>query len=223
MTKLHQIIPVVTSKKSELANALTNAYHTLKKPEPFQGLIRNYAPLSDSDEMLPSEKKLVTTNVFKLYESISDQLGGLLKVVAAQERTNCEARTDVVVDGVTILSNISATYCLFLEKKLIDMATFISHIPVLDQAETWTYDKDLEAYRAEPKKTAKPKKVPVVITLAEATDHHPAQAQIVHEDKTVGYWTTTMLSGAVPVSVKTSLNFFNATMPAHIEIKNNAP
>jgi len=36
--------------------------------------------------------------------------------------------------------------------------------------------------------------------LAEATDHHPAQVTVWHEDVIVGTWTTTKLSGALPAS-----------------------
>ncbi len=35
---------------------------------------------------------------------------------------------------------------------------------------------------------------------AQATDKHPAQVDVVHEDRVVGLWHTTKRSGAVPAS-----------------------
>lgn len=206
MPKLHQIIPIVTGRKSDAEKALTAAYHTLKKPEPFIGLMRSYSPFGDLEsDKLPEEKKYVQTNVFKEYEGVKNQVNALLKIVAAQERSNCGALTDVVVDGQTILSQIPATYCLFLEKKLADLTTFISHIPTLDAAQKWTYDEDLEAYRAAERTTTHLKKLPKVITLAEPTDKHPAQTQLLQEDKIIGNWTNIALSGAIPAKMKNEL------------------
>jgi len=36
------------------------------------------------------------------------------------------------------------------------------------------------------------------IVLYDATEHHPAQTQLITEDVVVGHWTTTKFSGAIP-------------------------
>ncbi|MFD9945538.1 hypothetical protein ACFWYW_49370 [Nonomuraea sp. NPDC059023] len=67
-----------------------------------------------------------------------------------------------------------------------------------DPAETWSQDVHTEAWRTEPVKTTRTKKVPRNHVLAEATDKHPAQVQVFTEDIVVGYWTKVAFSGALP-------------------------
>nr|WP_233508232.1 hypothetical protein [Spongiactinospora gelatinilytica] len=78
------------------------------------------------------------------------------------------------------------------------MHTFISKLPTLDPAETRAQDEHTEAWRTEPVKTTRTKKVPRNHVLAAATDKHPAQVQVYNEDIVVGYWTKVAFSGALP-------------------------
>ena len=45
--------------------------------------------------------------------------------------------------------------------------------------------------------TTRSQKVPFSFIKAQATDKHPAQVEVMHEDKIVGDWHTTFLSGAM--------------------------
>ena len=54
------------------------------------------------------------------------------------------------------------------------------------------------ASRREPTQTVKTKKIPRNHVKSEATDKHPAQVEVYHEDVVVGYWRTTKFSGALP-------------------------
>ncbi len=40
------------------------------------------------------------------------------------------------------------------------------------------------------------------MVLYDATEHHPAQTQLISEDVTIGHWETTYRSGALPVPRK---------------------
>jgi hypothetical protein len=133
-----------------------------------------------------------------LLSDVATALTRLLDVTATKDWANCAARADVKVDGVTILEDVPVTYLLFLEKQLIDVHTFISKLPVLDAAETWTLDQSTDCWRTEPVKTTRTKKVPRNHVKAEATDKHPAQVEVYHEDIVVGLWTKVAFSGAVP-------------------------
>ena len=56
-----------------------------------------------------------------------------------------------------------------------------------------------------PIQSLKSKKVPKVLVKYEATDKHPAQTELIHEDQTVGIWTTTKLSGAISSKMKSEI------------------
>jgi hypothetical protein len=90
------------------------------------------------------------------------------------------------------------TYLLFLEKQLTDLLTFVTKLPVLDSAESWSYDEATDAYATAATQTTRSKKVPRNHVKAEATDKHPAQVEMYFEDILVGHWTTVKFSGALP-------------------------
>lgn len=205
MARLHQLIPVVSTRKSGAERALTEAYKLEQKPEPFLGTLRTYQPDEDGGETAPPETKYVQATVKKLYEGLHSVWRDLFDGVASLDASNQVAMADLVVDGVTLAKNVPSTNLLFLEKKLTDIGTFISKMPVLDPSERWTFDDNMQCYRSEPKQTNRTKKVPKTITLASATAEHPAQAQLVHEDVKVGVWTTTLLHGGVPMAVRADM------------------
>ena len=53
--------------------------------------------------------------------------------------------------------------------------------------------------------TQKTKKEQRPIVLYHATEHHPAQTQLITEDVVIGHWTTTKWSGAIPRPRKRAL------------------
>jgi hypothetical protein len=100
--------------------------------------------------------------------------------------------------GETLLSGVPVTYLLFLEKQLAELHGFVKKLPVLDAAESWSYDSSADCYATEPVRTVRTKKVPRNHVKAEATEKHPAQVEVYHEDVVVGYWRTVKFSGALP-------------------------
>ena len=91
-------------------------------------------------------------------------------------------------------------YLLFLEKQLTDLHTFVHKLPVLDPSEAWRFDASQDCWASEPAETSKTKKVPRNHVKAEATEKHPAQVEVYHEDIVVGYWKTVKFSGALPAA-----------------------
>jgi len=203
MTKLNQIIAVVNGKKSQCQKELTSTYKRLQKPELFDGLVRVYSPDDEEGETQPSETKRVQFTVSDAIQEASELLTEMMDAVATQEYANTQAFADVVVDGKTVLGRVPVSYLLFLEKQLVDLNTFVSHIPTLDNAEEWHDSEEANVYKTLPKLTNRTKKVPRNHVLAEATDKHPAQVQVFTEDVKVGVWSTIKLSGAVPSKRKT--------------------
>ncbi|MEU8384389.1 hypothetical protein [Streptosporangium sp. NPDC048865] len=197
-TKLNQILAVEKGVKSDTQRKVTDAYHTIQKNALLSGLSRTYQPVDDEGERLPPESTRVQVQGEELLKQVGAALTRLFDVTATKDWANCSARADVKVDGSTLLEDVPVTYLLFLEKQLVDLHTFVAKLPVLDAAETWTLDQSTDCWRTEPVKTTRTKKVPRNHVKAEATDKHPAQVEVYHEDVVVGFWTKVTFSGAVP-------------------------
>jgi len=104
-----------------------------------------------------------------------------------------------------LVTGVPATYLLWLEKELTDLHTFITKLPVLDPSQVWEYDAQRSVYATQPVETHRTTKIPTVLLKAEATDKHPAQTEVYNRDVTVGFWSTTRLSGALPSDVVRAL------------------
>ena len=124
----------------------------------------------------------------------------LFDVTATKDWANCTAKANVTVDGRTLISDVPATYLLFLEKQLTDLHTLVSKLPVLDASETWVFDQAADCWATEPVQTTKTKKIPRNHVKAEATEKHPAQVEVYYEDVVVGHWRTVKFSGALPAT-----------------------
>jgi hypothetical protein len=198
MAKLNQIIAVEKGVKSKSFAELTEAHHTVQKPSLLSGLSRVYQPKDEEGEQLPPESTRVQIRAEEVLKEMAATVTRLLDVTATKDYANCAARADVLVDGRTLLADVPVTYLLFLEKQLTDLNTFMKKLPVLDAAESWTFDNSADCWRTEPVRTIRTKKVPRNHVKAEATEHHPAQVEVYYEDVAVGTWSTTKFSGALP-------------------------
>jgi hypothetical protein len=198
MARLNQIIAVEKGIKARSQKELTEAHHALQKPALLAGIARNYRPKDEEGEQLPPEATRVQAKTEEIIRRTVDILVELFDVTATKDYTNCKARADVVVDGKVLLPSVPVTYLLFLEKQLVDLHTFVKKLPVLDASETWVFDASADCWATEPVQTVKTKKVPRNHVKAEATDKHPAQVEVYHEDVVVGFWKTVKFSGALP-------------------------
>lgn len=200
MTKLNQIIAIEKGVKTKAERDFTDAHREVQKTQLLGGISRNYQPKDDEGDRLPSESTLVQINAEGVLEEAADNLTRLFDVTLTKERANTFATADVKVDGTIVLAAVPVTYLLFLEKKLTDIHTFVAKIPTLDPSEKWTKNPTTGVFETEPTQTVRTKKVPKNWVKAPATDKHPAQVEIFHEDVIVGTWTTVKSSGALPAT-----------------------
>lgn len=200
MPKINQIIALEKGVKSRSFANLSEAHQQLQKAALLTGISRTYRPKDDEGERYPPESTRVQLRAEEVVKRTSSILGELFDVVATKDWANCAARADVVVDGVVLLPQVPVTYLLFLEKQLVDLHTFVTKLPVLDPAESWSFDPTMDCWAAATSETSKTKKVPRNHVKAEATEKHPAQVEVYHEDIVVGTWRTTKYSGAEPAA-----------------------
>jgi hypothetical protein len=200
VARLNQIIAVEKGIKSRSYSELTEAHHALQKTVLLAGIARNYQPKDEDGEQYPPESTKVQIRAEEVLRQTAATLTRLFDVTATKDWANCLAKADVRVDGQVILSDVPATYLLFLEKQLTDLHTFVSKLPALDASESWSFDEAADCFATEPVQTTKTKKIPRNHVKAEATEKHPAQVEVYYEDVVVGQWRTVKFSGALPAS-----------------------
>ena len=203
--KLHEVVAVRKGIKSRTYSELTELFRRAQNNDLYNGLSREFLPLDDDGETFPSESKQVQLVAEDVLKRVSKLRTRFLDIEATQEWGNLEARGDVEVDGHVLLVGVPATLLIFLEKELNDLHTFVSAMPVLDESRTWTKDPNSKLFHTAPLRTHKTKKVQRPVVLYDATEHHPAQTQMITEDVTIGHWQTTYQSGALPVPRKEAL------------------
>jgi hypothetical protein len=160
MAKLNQVIAIEKGTKSRTFQELTEAHQALQKPALLSGISRTYRPKDEEGEQLPPESTRVQEKAEDVIRTTVASLTKLFDVTATKDWTNCKARADVVVDGQTLLSQVPATYLLFLEKQLVDLHTFVRKLPVLDASEAWSFDPSADCWATEPVQTTRTKKIP---------------------------------------------------------------
>lgn len=208
-TKLHQIVAVREGKKTQATKAVTEVNKKFQKPTLFSGVQRTYRSTYEEEgagsENLPEERQAVQFKVSDLLAEAEKNWTELWDVTATQDITNTKAVASVVVDGKVVLSQCPVTFLMFLEKQLDDLHTLVGNIPVLDTAETWDFDKTSDLMVTKSYLSNRTKKIPRTLVKYEATEKHPAQTEVYHEDVVVGEWHTKKFSSAVYVTEKNQM------------------
>lgn len=195
MFKLHHALAKEKGIKKTAEGVLTKAHHT--KPELVAGITKTYTPAIEGGEQFPSENQKVQVRVEDVLTELSTELVALFDITLAKEVGNTIAKGDIIVGGKTIAKDVPVPYLLWLEKRMEDLVTFASKLPVLSEAEDWSWDPSQSVFITKPTQTAKTAKVPTVLTKSEATDKHPAQTEVINIDRTIGHWSTVKRSGAL--------------------------
>lgn len=198
--QIHQLLAKEPTVKAAALRTLTAAHHNLGKPALLSGLARVYAPLIDGGEQLPPESTRVQLNTLDAIAEVRGVLATLYDLTATKDAANQQARADIVVHGLTLAADVPVMTLLSLEKHLTDLSTFISKLPVADQAEDWHHDRGRGHLATHAVRTLRTRKVPRNHVKAEATDKHPAQVEVYYEDVPVGEWSTVKYSGALQLA-----------------------
>lgn len=205
MAKLNQVIAIEKGIKSQAHSELSDLYKVVQKPALFNGFSKEYRKNDTDGDDLPSESQRVQHTALEALRSLERIVTSEMDVTARKDWTNTEAYGDVVVDGVSVLTNVPVTYLLFLQKKLTDMRTFFAALPVQDASEDWTFDGGAGISKSKEIKTHRTQKVQLPIVLYDATEHHPAQTQLITKDVTAGYWHQTKHTGAIEKTKRDAL------------------
>ena len=208
MTKLNQIVAIEKGEKAAVNKETAPLFHAAKDPAQFAGLTKTYEPVDEDGEKFPDESVKVKWTVDQLLKDFTKSSTRLLDVISTKENANTEARADVSVDGQVVVEQAPVSFLLQLEKYLQqEVRGLVVSLPTLDPAQNWQ-PADVERAGvsvSDEVKRGKTRKVTEPLTLAPATDKHPAQVQLISKDVLAGYWSEKRFSGAVSASRKQEL------------------
>jgi hypothetical protein len=211
--KLHELIAVEGELQGTARKILEETKTTFdKKADHFlahRKQVKMLAATAEAQAEELSEETAIDTTVSEKLDHMQGALVRWLDAVAQKERTNQDARADLVVDGQVILKDAPATFLLGLEDKFKAIRAVYEEIPTLAPGRTWLPDAGHAkkgVYKVSPDEVKiRTKKVAKPVVLYEATKEHPAQVKEMTEDVTVGTITTEHWSGMISPAEKSDL------------------
>lgn len=195
--KLHEVLAVEGDLEGQSTKVMVEATATFSKKAPhFQGY-HKWLEMFDENRQMEAQgatenKEIVDTVKGKLGH-VWGHFGRYLNTVAQKERTNQDARADLIVDGETLIEDAPATLLLGLESRLKKLRDVYDAIPTHQPGVKWVADeaRGKDVFKAEHLVMAnKTEKVPRHKVLVEPTEHHPAQVEKWMENVAVGVFKT---------------------------------
>ena len=204
--KLNQVLAIEKGIKARSYSTISALHNATQKADLLNGHEKVYEPLVDNErQQIPPQSQRVQMNSTEVFAEAKRTLAELFDVTATKDWGNQTAKADLEVDGKTLLQNVPATYLLFLDKQLLDLRTFVEKFVELDPSVDWKVDDTTGLFKGPQTFQMRTEKRQGVLTLAQATDKFPAQAQVITEDVTIGKWSTVRFSGALPVPQKKAM------------------
>jgi len=210
MAKLHELLAVCSNLEAQATKTRLELQNTFEKKRHLFGSKRvTFTPSNAEDgQPVTEDQSDIQTTVKAEVNWLS---GFLVKGIDSGHMidvANTLATADVMLeDGTVVLSTVPATSLLQLEKRLKEVHDFISAIPTLDPAKGFVQDPAREeaVFKAREVTKTRTKKTLKVLTLAPATDKHPAQCKEYTEDVPIGAVLEQEWSSLITPAVKADL------------------
>ena len=215
MGKIHEVIAVEKDVRGTASKIITETNVTFsKKAHLFSTHSKLYEPLKAEDIERPSdeEQPQPISTIGEKLKYFESHLVRLFDIILQKETANTTAFEDIIVyvdeTPIKLVEKVPVQALVQLENVFEQVRKEVyDYIPTLDPAKNWLEDKAAGAgkYKSDVSARQSTKKVPRVITLAQATDKHPAQAQVYNEDVPVGTWKIIHYSGMVSPAEKSQV------------------
>lgn len=205
--KLHEILALDQDRRNKANQALGESKKVFTKNETiFGGMVKKYISTEEFAEQIPDETKEMVTTIKKTLDTTLDAVIVSIDATLTKEETNSSgvAKADLVVEGKK-LGAFSATSLLALESHLAKVLDLYKTIPTVDTTRKWFFDEQNGFYRTPEEIKFRTIKRPKVIVKYEATEHHPAQTELMNIDFQVGKYETTYFSGKITPTEKSTL------------------
>lgn len=203
--KLHELLAAEADLEKRAKMIVEEAKVTFnKKTNLFTGRKRTLEAITDEyadieRTFVPESQKLEETVPSKL-EYVQEVIEEYWDAVYQKERTNQAASADVIIDDVVVVEKAPVTFLLGMEKKLKSIRDMFLQIPTLEPGVEWEPDENMGNGIFKLKEHQiqfKTKKEIVPKILYEATDKHPAQIEVLTEQKEVGRYKVMLWSGMI--------------------------
>lgn len=214
MGKLHELLAVEKTVNDQAAKMMQDAEDKFRKSSQyFEGSDKQLAMLVESDakaaiEAAGGERKELITTVHETLEYALEYLGKSEDVRYQINESNRHAVADVEINGVVLLKDMPINQLVGLESRLTRLRATFAAVPTVNAAVKWEVaDLGLKGAvkTAEPVITTKTEKKLVPVTIAPATDKHPAQVEKTYPEEVVGKYTTVKFSGGATSQQKADL------------------
>lgn len=194
--RLSAIIAIVAGAKEDVKKKMTAIYHHFSVRDSYFGLRRSYLPFHEDDKDIPpAESKTLSRVAYADLQELLKVLQPYADNVLTMDVANTVALVDVKLGDKVLLKGVPVVHLLWLEKKLVELTTAVSAMPVIVYDKTW---KPVgETHVSDPVVTMRTRKEKKAIVGAPATDKHPAQVQFYDADIPVGNWSVIHETGAI--------------------------
>lgn len=227
MGQLHQTLAVESAKEKAAKNLIAESLKTFGKSTLFTGQYRKLTMFNEEDKHSETEEyQELTTTVDENLDYLVKPLSSWFDAVLMKDSANQEARADILIDGLTLVKDVPATFLLGLENKLNQVRVLYLAIPTLPPGIKWELDdqRGEGVYRAAHEEvTMKSIKDSDFRTVAEATKEHPAQVAQIQINRDVGQYAITKWNGMMtPVEKAARISRIDELMNAVKEARMRA-
>jgi len=209
MSKLHELLAVEGDLEGTYKKILEETKVNFSKhADRYFGAHQRTELFDDTAPMEADSHKEMDDTVPSKLKYTEGHIIRYLDAVLQKERTNQDARADLVVDSVAIAKEVPATFLLGLETKLKTVRSIYETIPTLQPGVKWEKDETQgqDVYRrTHPEEKFRTKKNMKNHVVAEATKEHPAQVQVYNEDEKVARIVTDTWCGMISPAEKSVL------------------
>lgn len=191
-TKLHELLAAESSLETQAAKVRTDLAETFqKKRHLFEEKRTTFQSAEEGRPAVIEAQSNIQSSVSQELNWVSGHLTKALDASYQVAEANTKARADVVLDdeaATVLLKDIPAIALLELEKRLSEIRELLSTVPTLDPAKSFEADthKGEGVFKAREVTKNRTKKDVKVIVKYPATEQHPAQTELVAEDKVIG-------------------------------------
>ena len=190
MSKLHELLAVEEDLKGQAVTVRNQLAETFtKRQHLFEETRKTYTDNAEGSKPVVEEQKDIQSTVAKEVLWISEHLTKALDLGYQIDVANTTAKADVVTeDEEVLLKSVPTTALLRMQHRIREIEDLIKTIPTLDPALGFKPDdaRGPGIYKAREVQEVRKRKENKVLTLAQATDKHPAQVQLVSVDTPVG-------------------------------------
>jgi hypothetical protein len=216
MGKLHELLAVERGLETKHQKTIQEARTAFGQGSLFSGFHRHLKMFDGSDPTSPDEHKNMDATVHEVLQIVKEHGVRFFDAALQKERTNQEARADIVVDGKVLAADLPATFLLGLENKLKALRDLLADAPTLPEGVEYALDESRGAHiykRVHPEEQPRQVKAFRHAVLVEAQfpkaglggQSLPAQIEKWEEHETVGMYVRNVWTGALSLADKTAL------------------